>query len=1306
MENLVGNFNTLELINKSLLELGPDHKSNIKKLTTLCGELLGAFSVAYNRCTDNQLFTIGKYSLQPAFEDTDLSECLICKDVITDNAENATVIRNLSDSRYAENNSFIKDYDLKTYIGKPIRSEGELIGTFCLFFQNDFTPSDDNLRVLSIIGIFIGSEDKRTRDEEANEKSIVRKRVLLEASAKASHTLISNQNFDDAVSEVLGIIGNATDHDRIYICEFYRNLSTGVISANQRFEKIKGSISHQTLNRDDHNLALNQLLPKWYFLLSKGETIKGNVKDFSQDEREILEKQGIISLLAIPIFVDEVCWGFLGFDNCKEVYNWIDNELSILQNTTSALGLYLYRNRNRMELIAAKEQAEESEIYANALFEQSPLSIQYLNTNGLTEKVNKAFDSMFMISREKVVGKFNVLTDIRSVSQGWDKVLKRVLNGENEFLSDLTFDPKPFGYVGEKIYLNCISFPIKFKGRVKKIVMMYQDVTNLKKFEEKQKRQNKELTDIARALKESYRSLEIAKALSEEKEFKYKTILENSFNLIGQLSLEGKYLYYNRVYSDILGYDQNELLGTNGYALFHPDEFQRIQGTYFNQLMRNNAVKFSARVRTKSGEYKLIDHKFRLLKGEDKNEFTILLSAQDITDMNRNEMLLQMQRNLAYSIISCKNFNEFYSVIIDEINSIIPVNNLYVAFYDQKSGMLSLGGLKDEKDDIDIWPAEGSMTGYTIKQNKPVFVSKEEILKLCESGEIEQVGTMAEIWMGVPFTSESGITGAIVIQNYDNPYAFSQADIEIVELIANEIRIFIDKKNAEENALKLTKAVTESPASVIITDLSGAIEYVNPKFSSITGYSFDEVTGLNPRIFKSGNTPGSLYQNMWSTIKSGKEWRGELKNKKKNGEFHWEDISISPILDENGKISHYVAVKEDITDRKNLINQLIIARDKAEESDRLKTSFLQNISHEIRTPMNGIMGFIELLRDPDITVEEQSTYFDIIEKSSNRMLNTINDIIDISKIEAGVMMVKYSTVSVNQITSDIVCFFRPEVEKKGMKINLHLDQSVKNLTIISDMEKIYAALTNLIKNAVKYSIKGEINVGVIKKDQFVEFYVEDTGIGIPKENLDKIFERFIQAESESIRSHEGAGLGLSIVKAYIKLLGGKIHVESEPGVGSKFTFSIPLDNSKILPEAGTCNSAKNTSSLTFDHSSGSVRILIADDEETNAFYLNTILRQTNYNVLFAKNGKEAVDIFSENRDVKIILMDIRMPEMDGFQATKLIKNIEPSVIIIAQTAYAFAGDREKALEAGCDDYLPKPIKKDDLLEMLKKYLSV
>ena len=251
-------------------------------------------------------------------------------------------------------------------------------------------------------------------------------------------------------------------------------------------------------------------------------------------------------------------------------------------------------------------------------------------------------------------------------------------------------------------------------------------------------------------------------------------------------------------------------------------------------------------------------------------------------------------------------------------------------------------------------------------------------------------------------------------------------------------------------------------------------------------------------------------------------------------------------------------VKEDITDRKKLITDLTEAKSRAEESDRLKTAFLQNISHEIRTPMNAILGFIELLQEPDTTGDEQKEYIEIIEKSGNRMLTTINDIINVSKIEAGIVSIQLSDIDLVQTINEIVGLFRPEVEKKGMRIIAETPQFIENFIVKSDFDKVFAIFTNLVKNSIKYSIEGTITVGFIKRATVVECFVKDTGIGIPEDKQDAIFERFTQADSNSKRSLEGAGLGLSIVQGYVNLLGGKIYLKSEPGVGSKFIFELQL----------------------------------------------------------------------------------------------------------------------------------------------------
>lgn len=688
-------------------------------------------------------------------------------------------------------------------------------------------------------------------------------------------------------------------------------------------------------------------------------------------------------------------------------------------------------------------------------------------------------------------------------------------------------------------------------------VALVRDFTEQKLIEEKLQSQNSVLLKLTQALKESYNSIEIARINAEKSELKLKTILDNSFNLIVNFDLDGKILYCNNSFKEILGYSPDELISKNIFSIFHPEEREKAKSLIFRSLVYSGSGNLESRLMTKDGYYREIGHRFRLFNGDNRKD-TIIMSSQDISDKKRSEMVLKVQRNLAYSIITCRNFEEFYSIIEKEINSIMEVNNIYVAFYNEQTGKLRLSGVRDEIDSINEWDAKNSLTGYLINLGKPCFFYKDEILKLHNQGEIELIGTISEVWLGAPIVMDDKVIGALVIQNYENPEAFNKSDLKIIEIIANEITIFLKKKAAEESALKLTKAVIQSPVSVIITDKNGNIEFVNPKFSEVTGYSYEESIGENPRILKSGKQSDEVFQDLWHTISSGKEWRGELQNKKKNGEFYWEDISISPILNEYGKIVNYVAVKEDITDRKNLITDLIAAKERAEESDRLKTAFLQNISHEIRTPMNGILGFIELLQEPDVSDDEQKEYIKIIEKSGNRMLSTINDIINVSKIEAGIVSLQLSEFNIGKTVIDIVNFFRPEVEKKGIKLVTDIPHFEVDTVLESDIDKVFAIYSNLVKNSIKYSIEGTITVGFTRREKVVECFVKDTGIGIPQDRQKNVFERFIQADVNSKRSTEGAGLGLSIVKGYVKLLGGIIYLQSEPGVGSKFTFELPL----------------------------------------------------------------------------------------------------------------------------------------------------
>jgi len=407
-----------------------------------------------------------------------------------------------------------------------------------------------------------------------------------------------------------------------------------------------------------------------------------------------------------------------------------------------------------------------------------------------------------------------------------------------------------------------------------------------------------------------------------------------------------------------------------------------------------------------------------------------------------------------------------------------------------------------------------------------------------------------------------------------------------------------------------------------------------------------------------------------------------------------------PILNAQGEPVYLLGISEDITERKQAEADLIRAKEHAEESDRLKSAFLANMSHEIRTPMNGILGFAGLLKEPGLTGEEQKKFIGIIEKSGRRMLNIINDIVCISKLECGQMEISLAETNVNLQMEYIYSFLKPEVEIKGMQILYSKSLPEKDAIIITDCEKIYAILTNLVKNAIKFSHAGIIEIGFKKKNQFLEFFVKDSGEGIRLDMKEIIFERFRQGSELINRNYEGAGLGLSISKAYVEMLGGKIWVESEFGKGSTFFFTIPYHTGpdeknifkKVTKVEGKGNQIRN------------LKILIAEDDESSEMLITMAVNIFSKEILKARTGTQTVEICRNNPDIDLVLMDIKMPEMDGYTATRQIRQFNKEVIIIAQTAFALTGDRELAISAGCDDYITKPFNKEALTVLLKSVL--
>lgn len=485
----------------------------------------------------------------------------------------------------------------------------------------------------------------------------------------------------------------------------------------------------------------------------------------------------------------------------------------------------------------------------------------------------------------------------------------------------------------------------------------------------------------------------------------------------------------------------------------------------------------------------------------------------------------------------------------------------------------------------------------------------------------------------------------------------------------------------------------------MITDRSGLIEYVNPRFTELTGYLLEDLIKDELRIITPDVNEKNFYYTLLEKITKGSIWQGEFQNMKKNGELFWAKTDISSIMNENGEISKYIILMEDVTERKALLADYIKAKERAEESDRLKTAFLHNISHEIRTPLNAIMGFSQMLTDQELTRDDRVSFSDIIQKSGQQLLVIINDIVNISSLEAGQETCNKKSFNVNNLIRQICDQFAIRTKEQGLTIKLNLPVSDDNAYINSDEIKFIQILSNLLTNAFKFTHKGYVEVGYELQREAMQFYVKDTGIGIPDDMHDEIFKRFRQIEVGDSRKYGGSGLGLPISKAYVKLLGGDIWLDSVVGEGTTFYFTLPYSESD---------------SITFDtiqhetqrHLTGNIAktLIVAEDEDVNFLLIEKMLSPQNYIVIRARNGSEAVESCRLLKDVNMILMDLNMPLLNGYQANRIIKKEWPEIPVLAVTAFAGEEEKKMALNEGFLDFIPKPIEKELLISKIKEYI--
>ena len=988
---------------------------------------------------------------------------------------------------------------------------------------------------------------------------------------------------------------------------------------------------------------------------------------------------------------------------------------------------------------------------------------------------------------------------------------------------------------------------------------------------------------ILQTIRYSYNRKKIENDLRESTD-RFKSIAENIQD--GLTIIENdEIVYVNSRMEDITGYTNEELKCS--FLGEIEDESQLKE--FFDHL--NNIGNFysdeSIWIRRKNGRRCFIRNRSSIKKINGTKVIKYIAST-DITEQWRSAIIKEFVKTISTSINIVENQKDLFKIIYKEIKKIFYNKEICLGILKGKD-TIDFIRVKDDKIDIENITIKECMCSLILKKRDYANFSDNEILKIQEQNEIKFNTEVPKSWMGASLYDNDKKHGFLILKDFKIEKAFNKDDLELLKFIAKQITLAIQKNKNEEKIKQLTLSVEQSSACIVITNFDGVIEYVNQAFVNITGYTSEEVIGKTPKILQSGKTTAKTYVNMWEAITDGETWKGVFINKKKTGEIYYEEAKISPVFNQEEKITHFVAIKEDITERiqkekellqakdqaeesenriKNLlvemqlknteisalldsakrilettsfvetakiifdhckkltgakagyvallsetgeennvlflddgrenfsvdanlsmpirglreqaylnkdvvyendfdnsdwvkfmpeghvfmrnvlfaplvirnqavgliglankksnftdddarivsafgelsslalfnsrnIEEMKLAKEKAEEGDLLKSSFLANMSHEVRTPMNGIIGFSQFLKMPDLDEENKLRYINIINDSCKQLLSIIEDILEVSKLETGQIEILNQEFEVSDIVNNVYINYQEKAELKNINLSYKNDLPARKL-LYTDRQKVTQILTNLMSNALKFTHEGSIEMGAVDKKDYVEFYVKDTGIGIEPDIRDKIFERFRQAETTISRTYGGTGLGLAIAKGYLELMQGEIWLDSKLEEGSTFYFRLPykIGRSKMFEINNDINTFPEIEPK-------EAKVLVAEDEEINFQYIKRVFNEIGIeNIIRAHNGQEAIDICSKEDNIHLIMMDLKMPILNGFDATRKIKSMGLDIPIIAQTALAIPGDKQKALDVGCDDYISKPIDYDKLLEIIEKYISI
>lgn len=798
----------------------------------------------------------------------------------------------------------------------------------------------------------------------------------------------------------------------------------------------------------------------------------------------------------------------------KKNVNQLINEISIYHEE-----LY-FQNK---ELERTKEQLEKYSEEIFDLFYNAPIAYVILDEKLNIVKSNIQFQNYIKYTNEELLGK--KITDfISEISQDdFFLYFKSIENGKTHKPIIITLQANNTLRAKLQLSLHLINGKKQYRGTFTDLTEWYI------------------LQDLLKESKQYYE-----KIIENSPFAVHGYVLDNNDDLIFNI--------YNPTAEEILKIDHSPFIGIKIEEIFPNLKNSYIAGRY-KEIARNGGI---LKVDNYNYEDDILFGIYSLVAYQPvKNQ--VIIFFRDTTEENFQKTLQEVEQSISNAIINKISLNELAEVVQKELNKIIDTSNFCIATYDEDSLEYSTVFDSNQYTDIKKWQSENSLSDIVRKLLRPTHFVREEIEKLINDKIIDQQVFIPESWLGIPLIDNNVFIGIIIIKSYSTKLHYNNEQINFLQAIANYISTFIQRRKSDQFVNILYRSIVNSPVSIVITDPNGNIEYINPKCEEITGFTLKEVKNKKTSLFKSGHHNEEFYKNLWDTILSGNTWEGKFLNRKKDGSLYWEEAKIAPVLDSNNNITNFVAIKEDVTPKEKLIEDLRIAKEKAEESDRLKSAFLANMSHEIRTPLNAILGFSSVLAEEEVSPEEKSQFNKIITEKGEELLKLIEDLLDLSKLEVNQIKITNTIISIQNLFDELYRTYSVILKNHSDK-NIRIEFKILepyDLNIVTDSIRIRQILDNLIQNAIKFTNEGSIKVTCELIDDYVLFSVSDTGIGIAKENYEIIFERFRQADDDfARRKFGGVGLGLPIVKKLVLLLGGEIWLQSELGKGTTFYFTL------------------------------------------------------------------------------------------------------------------------------------------------------